>query len=95
MCYFCVALVFDGLNLAGDLYSDNLFLYLILGGLAEVPGILFAAPLIHHLGRKGPLVALLLGCGFVNIALSFIPSGECWSARKVGWKLEGTDGKEK
>lgn len=76
MIYFCVALVFDGLNLAGDLYSDDPFLYLILGGLVEVPGILFAAPLIHHLGRKGPLVACLFGCGVVNVALSVLPAGE-------------------
>ncbi|XP_050714823.1 organic cation transporter-like protein isoform X2 [Eriocheir sinensis] len=74
MIYFCVALVFDGLNLAGDLYSDDPFLYLILGGLVEVPGILFAAPLIHHLGRKGPLVACLFGSGVVNVALSVLPA---------------------
>uniref|UniRef100_A0A0P4WIC1 Major facilitator superfamily (MFS) profile domain-containing protein n=1 Tax=Scylla olivacea TaxID=85551 RepID=A0A0P4WIC1_SCYOL len=72
LCYFCVALVYDGLNLAGDLYSDNLYLYLVLGGLAEVPGIVLAAPLVHRLGRKAPVVACLLGCGVVNIAISFL-----------------------
>ncbi|XP_063873742.1 solute carrier family 22 member 6-like isoform X2 [Scylla paramamosain] len=72
LCYFCVALVYDGLNLAGDLYSDNLYLYLVLGGLAEIPGIVLAAPLVHRLGRKAPIVACLLGCGVVNIAISFL-----------------------
>uniref|UniRef100_A0A0P4WAT3 Major facilitator superfamily (MFS) profile domain-containing protein n=1 Tax=Scylla olivacea TaxID=85551 RepID=A0A0P4WAT3_SCYOL len=75
LCYFCVALVYDGLNLAGDLYSDNLYLYLVLGGLAEVPGIVLAAPLVHRLGRKAPVVACLLGCGVVNIAISFLQAG--------------------
>lgn len=72
LCYFCVALVYDGLNLAGELYSDNLYLYLVLGGLAEIPGIILAAPVVHRLGRKAPVVACLLGCGVVNIAISFL-----------------------
>lgn len=74
LCYFCGALVFDGLNLAGDLYSDDLHLYLVLGALAEVPGVVFVAPLVHRLGRKRPLIASFLVCGVINICISFLPA---------------------
>ncbi|XP_069171247.1 organic cation transporter protein-like isoform X2 [Procambarus clarkii] len=73
--YLATSLVFDGLNLSGELYSDNIFLYLILGGLMEIPGNSLTVPIINRYGRRGPLAACFVLCGVMVLALAFIPTG--------------------
>ncbi|KAK4327425.1 hypothetical protein Pmani_002089 [Petrolisthes manimaculis] len=76
--YFVVSLVFDGLNMSGDIYSADPFLYLVLSGLVEVPGYSLTAPLIDRCGRKIPTVVCYLLCGVVMLALAFIPPDMSW-----------------
>ncbi|KAK3886471.1 hypothetical protein Pcinc_009342 [Petrolisthes cinctipes] len=76
--YFVVSLVFDGLNMSGDNYSADPFLYLVLSGLVEVPGYSLTAPLIDRCGRKIPTAVCYLLCGVVILALAFIPPGMSW-----------------
>lgn len=74
--FFGLALVFDGINLSGELYSNDIFLYLVLLGVVEVPAILLCAPAINRFGRKLPLVASCFVCGLVVLGLTFVPAGE-------------------
>ncbi|KAK4300863.1 hypothetical protein Pmani_026938 [Petrolisthes manimaculis] len=76
--YFVVSLVFDGLNMSGDIYSADPFLYLVLSGLVEVPGYSLTAPLIDRCGRKIPTAVCYLLCGVVILALAFIPPDMGW-----------------
>ncbi|XP_045622952.1 organic cation transporter protein isoform X2 [Procambarus clarkii] len=73
--FFAVSLVFDGLNLSGDNYSADPFLYIILGGLMEVPGYSLTAPIIDRWGRKIPTAVSYILCGLLLLLLAFIPSG--------------------
>lgn len=74
--FFVVSLVFDGLNMSGDNYSADPFLYLVLSGLVEAPGYSLTAPLIDRFGRRIPTSLGYLLCGVVIFALAFIPPGE-------------------
>lgn len=71
--YFSVSLVFDGLNMSGDAYSADPFLYLVLSGLVEVPGYSLTAPIIDRWGRKFPTAISYFLCGAVITVLAFIP----------------------
>ncbi|XP_063591453.1 organic cation transporter protein-like [Penaeus indicus] len=76
--FFAVSLVFDGLNLSGANFSADPFLYIILGGLMEVPGYSLTAPLIQRCGRRWPTSASYLICGVFILALAFIPTDVSW-----------------
>lgn len=76
--FFAVSLVFDGLNLSGANFSADPFLYIILGGLMEVPGYSLTAPLIQRFGRRWPTSASYLICGVFILALAFIPTDISW-----------------
>lgn len=72
--YFAVTFVFDGLNMSGDIYSADPFLYLVLNGLVELPGYTLSAPIITRWGRKMPTVWSYVLSGVVLAVVSFIPS---------------------
>ncbi|XP_042887776.1 organic cation transporter protein-like [Penaeus japonicus] len=76
--YFAVSLVFDGLNLSGATFSADPFLYIILGGVMEIPGYSLTAPLIQRFGRRWPTSASFLIGGVLILALAFIPTDISW-----------------
>ncbi|XP_042242883.1 organic cation transporter protein-like [Homarus americanus] len=78
--YFVVSLVFDGLNLSGDNYSADPFLYIVLGGLMEVPGYSLTALIINRWGRRTPTALSYILCGLVILVLTFIPNEVSWLA---------------
>nr|XP_053640648.1 organic cation transporter protein-like [Cherax quadricarinatus] len=75
---FAASLVFDGLNLSGDNYSADPFLYIVLGGLMEVPGYTINGPIIDRWGRRVPTALSFIICGILLLTLTFIPSGLSW-----------------
>ncbi|XP_068213839.1 organic cation transporter protein-like [Palaemon carinicauda] len=72
------SIVYAGLNLSGDNYSKDPFLYMVLCGVMEIPGYTVAAPLINWLGKKKPMFFLLNFCGVAVLALAFIPKDINW-----------------
>ncbi|KAG7167690.1 Organic cation transporter protein-like 24, partial [Homarus americanus] len=73
--FLSAALVFDGLNLGGDLYSENIFLYLIFAGLMEFPGCTLSVPIVNRYGRKRSLAVCFVCCSIMLFTLTFIPTG--------------------
>ena len=74
--YFAASFVFDGLNLSGDNFTSNLFLYIALSGLAEVPSYTLTVPIINRWGRRMPAVVFFLLCGIIVSVITFIPPGD-------------------
>ncbi|XP_063863781.1 kinesin-like protein KIFC1 isoform X3 [Scylla paramamosain] len=72
--YFAVSFVFDGLNLGGDNYISDPFLYITLSGMIEIPGYLLAAPIINRWGRRIPTVLSFVLGGVAITVTAFIPS---------------------
>lgn len=70
---FISALVFCGLSLSGSNYSADPFIYIVLGGLMEVPGYSLTAPLINRVGRKWPTIFGYVLSGVAILLLVFIP----------------------
>ncbi|XP_045137875.1 organic cation transporter protein-like isoform X2 [Portunus trituberculatus] len=71
--YFAVSFVFDGLNLSGDDYISDPFLYMTLSGMIEIPGYLLATPIIDRWGRRLPTVLSFLLCGVAIAVIVVIP----------------------
>ncbi|XP_042212064.1 organic cation transporter protein-like [Homarus americanus] len=75
---FTCNLVYCGLSLSGNIYSSNPFIYVVIGGLMEVPGYTLTSPIIAHWGRKMPIMIGLYICGAALLSLAFIPSDISW-----------------
>lgn len=75
---FISALVFCGLSLSGSNYSADPFIYIVLGGLMEVPGYSLTAPLINRVGRKWPTIFGYVLSGVAILLLVFIPDNIQW-----------------
>ncbi|XP_069991075.1 organic cation transporter protein isoform X2 [Penaeus vannamei] len=75
---FISALVFCGLSLSGSNYSADPFIYIVLGGLMEVPGYSLTAPLINRVGRKWPTIWGYVLSGVAILLLVFIPDNIQW-----------------
>ncbi|XP_064091288.1 uncharacterized protein LOC135204990 [Macrobrachium nipponense] len=75
---FSSSVVYAGLTLSGDIYSTDPFLYIVLGGVMEIPAYTVAAPLINWLGKKKPIIFFLIFCGVAVLALAFIPEDLSW-----------------
>lgn len=74
--YFTVSFVFDGVNMSGDIYSADPFLYIILNGLVEVPGYSLTAPIVSRWGRKMPTVLSYVLSGIILAVVAFTPAGD-------------------
>ncbi|XP_042242904.1 organic cation transporter protein-like [Homarus americanus] len=76
--FFTCNLVYSGLSLSGNIYSSNPFIYVVIGGLMEVPGYTLTSPIIARWGRKMPIMIGLYICGAALLSLAFIPSDISW-----------------
>ncbi|XP_064084806.1 organic cation transporter protein-like isoform X2 [Macrobrachium nipponense] len=70
--FLLVNLVFYGLALNAVNYSADPFVYMVLGGLAEVPAYTVTAPIVAAFGRRVPSILLYLLSGASIFAVSFI-----------------------
>lgn len=87
--YFSSALVFYGLNLNGTNFSADPFVYMILGGLMEVPSYSLTAPIIARFGRKKPIVLGYFISGVSILALAFIPLSKLYcSGTSSLWQFD-------
>ncbi|XP_045622943.1 organic cation transporter protein [Procambarus clarkii] len=75
---FTCSLVYCGLSLSGSTYSADPFLYIIIGGLMEVPGYTVTAPIIARWGRKLPIIIGWFISGASILALAFTPPDISW-----------------
>ena len=65
-----------GLNLAGELFNIDPFLYMVIGGAVEIPGILFAIPSVNYFGRRLSLGVLYFLTGTCLLGFSITPTSE-------------------
>ncbi|KAG7157447.1 Organic cation transporter protein-like 7 [Homarus americanus] len=72
------SLVYCGLNFSGNNYSSDPFLFVVIGGLMEVPGHTLTSPIINRYGRKISIMIGLCICGAALLSLAFIPSDISW-----------------
>ncbi|XP_063852871.1 organic cation transporter protein-like [Scylla paramamosain] len=77
-CYFITSLVFTGLNVGGSVFSANPFIYVVVGGLMEIPGYTLSAPIINRWGRKVPLIVSFFICGVSILSTVIIPTDMSW-----------------
>ncbi|KAK8731695.1 hypothetical protein OTU49_007422, partial [Cherax quadricarinatus] len=75
---FSCSLVYCGLSLSGNAYSSDPFLYVVIGGLMEVPGYTLSAPIISRWGRKKPIIIGWFVSGASILSLVFIPKDISW-----------------
>ncbi|XP_045598525.1 organic cation transporter protein isoform X2 [Procambarus clarkii] len=76
--FFMVSATFYGMSLNAVNYSADPFVYMVVGGLVEVPGYTVMAPIVARLGRKWPNIVCYFVSGTVIMALAFIPPGTMW-----------------
>ncbi|XP_064084807.1 organic cation transporter protein-like isoform X3 [Macrobrachium nipponense] len=76
--FLLVNLVFYGLALNAVNYSADPFVYMVLGGLAEVPAYTVTAPIVAAFGRRVPSILLYLLSGASIFAVSFISPSLSW-----------------
>lgn len=76
--HFISELVFYGLSLSGSNFSADPFIYIVLGGLMEIPGFSLTAPIINRFGRKWPTIWGYVLSGVAILLLVFIPDNIQW-----------------
>ncbi|KAK3881409.1 hypothetical protein Pcinc_014129 [Petrolisthes cinctipes] len=80
-CWFICALVYYGVSLNATNLSTDVYLYMFLGGLLEVPSYVLLWPAIAFFGRVKSLAGLFFMCGvsilIVACIIFFLPEGEC------------------
>ncbi|KAK3883426.1 hypothetical protein Pcinc_012260 [Petrolisthes cinctipes] len=80
-CWFTCALVYYGVSLNATNLSTDVYLYMFLGGLLEVPCYVLLWPAIAFFGRVKSQAGLFFMCGvsilIVACIIFFLPEGEC------------------
>ncbi|XP_071526063.1 organic cation transporter protein-like [Panulirus ornatus] len=72
-CWFAVGAVYYGVTLGATNLRIDLYLYMLLGGLVEIPSYLLLWPALIFVGRRKFLVVLYLVCGLsIILVLSFM-----------------------
>ncbi|KAK4294714.1 hypothetical protein Pmani_032679 [Petrolisthes manimaculis] len=83
-CWFTCALVYYGVSLNATNLSTDVYLYIFLGGLLEVPSYILLWPAIALFGRVKSLAGLFFICGVsiltVACIISFLPEAPVWIA---------------
>ncbi|KAK3893801.1 hypothetical protein Pcinc_002414 [Petrolisthes cinctipes] len=77
--FLIASMVFYGLSLNGSNLSADPYLYMVLGGLMEVPAYTLTAPILNRFGRKIPTVIGYFISGVSILALAFIPMDLTWA----------------
>ncbi|KAG7157388.1 Organic cation transporter protein-like 4 [Homarus americanus] len=83
--FFSVGSIYYGMSLNAVNYSADPHVYMMLGGVVEIPAYTVTAPIIARFGRKWPNIVFYLICGSVIMALAFIPSKQQKKRRKRRW----------
>ncbi|ROT75799.1 putative organic cation transporter protein-like [Penaeus vannamei] len=65
-------------SLSGSNFSADPFIYIVLGGLMEIPGFSLTAPIINRFGRKWPTIWGYVLSGIAILLLVFIPDNIQW-----------------
>ncbi|KAK3880066.1 hypothetical protein Pcinc_015405 [Petrolisthes cinctipes] len=83
-CWFTCALVYYGVSLNATNLSTDVYLYMFLGGLLEVPSYVLLWPAIAFFGRVKSLAGLIFTCGvsilIVACIIFFLPEAPVWIA---------------
>ncbi|KAK4324538.1 hypothetical protein Pmani_004813 [Petrolisthes manimaculis] len=83
-CWFTCALVYYGVSLNATNLSTDVYLYIFLGGLLEVPSYILLWPAIALFGRVKSLAGLFFICGvsilIVACIIFFLPEAPVWIA---------------
>ncbi|XP_076032892.1 solute carrier family 22 member 7-like [Oratosquilla oratoria] len=61
-CWYSVSFIYYGVSLGATIFNVNLYFYVFLGGLLELPSYLFLCPATAFLGRKKTFVFLYILC---------------------------------
>ncbi|XP_066983996.1 organic cation transporter protein-like [Macrobrachium rosenbergii] len=73
--YFVLGMVFFGISLSGGNLNFDIFSYVALMGLAEVPCFTVLYPIVSHFGRRLPIAICYTVTGVVLLMQPFLPSG--------------------
>ncbi|XP_066984510.1 organic cation transporter protein-like [Macrobrachium rosenbergii] len=73
-----LGMVYFGLSLSGGNFNFNMFSYMALMGLVEVPAYTVLAPVVSRFGRRMPVSVCYLMSGMVLLLQPFLPSGHQW-----------------
>lgn len=76
--FFVSALVFHGLALSAKDFSADVFVYVVFGGLTEVPAYSVSSIIVAKYGRRIPLALCYGVCGIALLVLIIIPKGTLW-----------------
>ena len=66
------AFVYLGLQLNAANFDLNPYMYMVVGGLMEVPAYTLIIPIIAKFGRVKPMAILFFFCGVAILVLAFI-----------------------
>ncbi|XP_064084162.1 organic cation/carnitine transporter 2-like [Macrobrachium nipponense] len=78
LCFCVSSLVFHGLTLSSKNFDINIFAYIIVGGLAEVPAYSLSAVIVDKFGRRKPLSICFFVCGVSLVAIVVSPQDITW-----------------
>lgn len=78
LCFCVSSMVFHGLTLSSKNFSINVFAYIIVGGLVEVPAYSLSAVVVDKFGRRKPLSICFFVCGLSLVAIVVSPQGITW-----------------
>lgn len=70
------ATVFFGLSLNAVNFQLDPFMYMVVGGLTEIPAYTVTVPIVAKLGRVPPTSACYFITGLTILILAFIPEGK-------------------
>ncbi|KAK7083076.1 hypothetical protein SK128_012595 [Halocaridina rubra] len=76
--FFVSSLVFYGLSLSAKNFSANVYIYIFLGGLAEVPAYSLTSIIVARFGRRLSLAVCFFFCGVSLIVLIITPTDISW-----------------
>ncbi|XP_042222762.1 steroid transmembrane transporter SLC22A24-like [Homarus americanus] len=79
-CWITTSMIYFGVSFSAINLSMNLYVYIFLGGLLEIPALLILWPMSIHLGRRKSMMFLFLVCAFTFLLIMLqqicIPDGQ-------------------
>lgn len=71
-----LGIVYNGLTLGADTFTNDPYLYIVVSGLMEMPGNSLTIPIADYFGRRYPNMFFLFINGAIIISITFIPKSE-------------------
>lgn len=73
---FSLGFVYYGLTFGTDTFTNDPYLYVLVSGLAEMPGYSLTIPITDYFGRRYPNMVFLFVNGVIIMGIALIPKSE-------------------